>query len=63
MCPVCLATMGLFVAGAASAGRLTALAVKVALKKNRATEVVPNSNERRSQDVNEYGSEPESSVA
>jgi predicted dithiol-disulfide oxidoreductase (DUF899 family) len=28
MCPVCLATMGLFVAGAASAGGLTALAFK-----------------------------------
>jgi hypothetical protein len=63
MCPVCLATMGLFVAGAASAGGLTALAVKVSLKKNRATEVVPSSNERRSQDVNEHSTEPENSVA
>ena len=63
MCPVCLAAMGLFVAGAASAGGLTALAVKVSLKKNRATEVVPNSNERRNQDVNEHSTEPENSVA
>jgi hypothetical protein len=64
MCPVCLATMGLFVAGAASAGGLTALAVKVSLKKNRAIEeVVPNSNERRNQDVNEHSTEPENSVA
>jgi hypothetical protein len=63
MCPVCLATMGLFVAGAASAGGLTALAVKVSLKKRRATEVVPNSNERRNQDVNEHSTEPENSVA
>ena len=63
MCPVCLATMGLFVAGAASAGGLTALAVKVSRKKNRATEVVPNSNERRNQDVNEHSTEPENSVA
>jgi hypothetical protein len=55
--------MGLFVAGAASAGGLTALAVKVSLKKNRATEVVPNSNERRNQDVNEHSTEPENSVA
>ena len=55
--------MGLFVAGAASAGGLTALAVKVSLKKNRAKEVVLNSNEGRNQDVNEYGSEPENSVA
>ena len=63
MCPVCLATMGLFVAGAASAGGLTALAVKVSLKKNRATEVVPNSNEGRNQDVNERSTEPENSAA
>jgi hypothetical protein len=50
--------MGLFVAGAASAGGLTALAVKVSLKKNRATKVVPNSNERRNPDVNEHSAEP-----
>jgi hypothetical protein len=55
--------MGLIVAGAASAGGLTALAVKVSLKKNRASEVVPNSNERRNQDVNEHEREPENSVA
>jgi len=58
MCPACLTTMGLFVAGAASASGLTALAVKVSLKKNRATEVVPNSNERRNPDVNEHSAEP-----
>jgi hypothetical protein len=55
--------MGLFIAGAASAGGLAALVVKVSLKKNRATEVVPNSNERRNQDVNEHSTEPENSVA
>ena len=63
MCPVCLATLGLYVAGAASAGGLTALAVKVSLKKNRATEVVPNSSERRNPDVNEHDHQPENSVA
>jgi hypothetical protein len=63
MCPVCLATMGLIVAGAASAGGLAALAVKVSLKKNGTTEIVPNSNERRNQDVDEHGEEPENSVA
>jgi len=63
MCPVCLATVGLYVAGAvASAGGLTALAVKVSLKKN-AAEISPNSNQRRNQDVNERGKEPENSVA
>jgi hypothetical protein len=63
MCPVCLATMGLIVAGAVSTGGLTALAVKVSLKKNGATEIIPNSNERRNQDVNEHGTESENSVA
>jgi hypothetical protein len=63
MCPFCLATMGLIVAGAASAGGLTALAVKVSRKKNGATEIVPNSNQRRNQDVNEHDREPENSVA
>jgi hypothetical protein len=63
MCPVCLATMGLIVAGAVSTGGLTALAVKVSLKKHGATEIIPNSIERRNQDVNEHGTEPENSVA
>jgi hypothetical protein len=34
MCPVCLASMGLIVAGAVSTGGLAALAVKVSRKKN-----------------------------
>jgi len=45
------------------AGGLTALAVKVSLKKNRATEVVPNSSERRNPDVNEHDQQPQNSVA
>jgi hypothetical protein len=36
MCPVYLATMGLFVAGAASTGGLAALAFKLSRKKNEA---------------------------
>jgi hypothetical protein len=44
MCPFCLATMGLVVAGAVSTGGLAALAVKVSRKKNGAEEVVPNQN-------------------
>jgi hypothetical protein len=63
MCPVCLATMGLIVAKAVSAGGLTALAVKVSRKKNGATEIVPNPNERRNLDVNEHGRELENSIA
>ena len=34
MCPFCLATMGLVVAGAVSTGGLAALAVKVSRKNN-----------------------------
>ena len=46
MCPFCLASMGLIVAGAASAGGLTALALKVSRKKNGAAEIVQNSNNK-----------------
>ena len=68
MCPFCLATMGLVVAGVASTGGLATLAVKVSRKKNAAGEIVPNSNnpnqnQRRNQDVNEHDREPENSVA
>jgi hypothetical protein len=45
MCPFCLASMGLIVAGATSAGGLTALAVKLSQKKNSVHEVTPNSSE------------------
>ena len=63
MCPFCLATMGLIVAGAASTGGLAALAVKASRKKNGAGEIAPNSNERRNQDVNEHDRKPQNSVA
>jgi hypothetical protein len=44
--------MGLIVAGATSAGGLTALAVKLSRKKDKAKEIIPNSGERSSQDAN-----------
>ena len=44
MCPICLATMGLVVAGAVSTGGLAALAVKVSRKKKGAEESVPHLN-------------------
>jgi len=50
MCPFCLSTMGLVVAGAVSTGGLAALAVKVS-RKNRTGEVLPNSDERKNQNV------------
>jgi hypothetical protein len=53
MCPFCIATMGLLVAGAISTGGLGALAVKVA-RKNRAGEVLPNSDERKNRNVDEH---------
>jgi hypothetical protein len=52
MCPVCLAGMGMIVAGVTSAGGLTALAVKLSRKKNDVKEN-PNSNERSNENVNQ----------
>lgn len=49
MCPFCLSTIGLLVAGAVSSGGLTALAVKLPRKKGKAKEVTPNVKERNSQ--------------
>jgi hypothetical protein len=45
MCPFCLASVGLIVASATSAGGLTALAVKLSQKKKPRHEVSPNSSE------------------
>ncbi len=45
MCPFCLATVGLVVAGAVSTGGLAALAVKVSRKKSGAEETIPNLND------------------
>ncbi|MGB0110902.1 MAG: hypothetical protein WBA08_19135 [Candidatus Sulfotelmatobacter sp.] len=52
MCPFCLATMGLVVAGAVSTGGLAALAVKVS-HKNQAGEILPNADETNNQHVDE----------
>ena len=46
MCPFCLATMGLVVAGAVSTGGLAALAVKVSRRKNGSEEIDPNLNNK-----------------
>jgi hypothetical protein len=45
VCPFCLASIGLIVASATSAGGLTALAVKLSQKKNPGQEVAANSSE------------------
>jgi hypothetical protein len=52
MCPFCLATMGLVVAGAVSTGGLAALAVKVS-RKNRTGEILPTSDERKNHNVDQ----------
>ena len=52
MCPFCLSTIGLVVAGVVSTGGLAALAVKVS-RKNRTGEVLPNSEERKNQNVDQ----------
>ena len=62
MCPFCLASMGLIVAGSASTGGL-ALAMKLSRKNNGAGEIAPTSNERRNPDVNEHDHQPENSIA
>jgi hypothetical protein len=46
MCPFCLASMGLVVAGAVSTGGLAALAVKVSRKKSGAEEIIPTLNNK-----------------
>lgn len=63
MCPFCLATMGLVVAGAVSTGGLAALAVKLSGKKNSASEIIPNAIERRRQNVNQHNRQPENRIA
>ena len=52
MCPFCLATIGLVVAGVVSTGGLAAFAVKVS-RNNRTAEVLPNSDERKNQNVDQ----------
>jgi hypothetical protein len=52
MCPFCLASIGMIVASATSAGGLTVLAVKLSRKKADKKEI-PNSNERSNQNVNQ----------
>jgi hypothetical protein len=53
MCPFCITTMGLVVAGAVSTGGLAALAVKLSRKKNSEREIISTSNEGGNRDVNE----------
>jgi hypothetical protein len=45
--------VGLIVVGAVSTGGLATLALKVSRKKSGSTEIIPNSNERSSEDGNQ----------
>ncbi len=56
MCPFCLASMGLIVASATSAGGLTALAVKLSRKKKNSKEI-PSSNSNERSNENESSNE------
>ncbi len=53
MCPLCLATVGLIVAGTVSTGGLAALAVKISRNKNSTGETTANPNEGSVSNVNE----------
>lgn len=46
MCPFCLTTVGLVVAGSVSTGGLATLAIKVFPKKNQAAETAANAKEK-----------------
>jgi hypothetical protein len=48
MCPFCLSTIGLIVAGAVSTGGLTALAVKLSRKEQNGNKSTLNCSERSS---------------
>jgi hypothetical protein len=52
MCPFCLTTVGLIVAGSVSTGGLAALAVKISRRKNSTSEVIENQNEGSIPNVN-----------
>jgi hypothetical protein len=45
MCPFCLATVGMIVAGTASTGGMAVLAVKLS-RKSKGKEIIPNSNQK-----------------
>ena len=54
MCPFCLASLGLIVAGATSAGGLAALAVRVSRQNRHTPESISDSSERSTPDVIPY---------
>jgi hypothetical protein len=63
MCPFCLATMGIFLAGAVSTGGLGALAAKVSLKNNEVQTGMNLSQRSNHHGNEEYDRQSQSSVA
>ncbi len=59
MCPVCLSTAALMVAGATSTGGLTALAVKKLRPKTSAKKIDPATQAKGEQDVQTRGGQDE----
>lgn len=51
MCPFCISTLGLIIAGAVSTGGLATLAVKLASKRNGLERINTNSNEGSNHNV------------
>lgn len=54
MCPFCLTTVGLIIAGSVSTGGLAALAVKMSCRKNKSNENIANPDERSISDVSQH---------
>jgi hypothetical protein len=54
MCPSCIATIGIIVAGFVSTGGLAALAAKISNTKGSTLEVTADPNERSITDVNQH---------
>jgi hypothetical protein len=63
MCPFCWSTLALAAVSASSAGGLAALALKLRRNPNEATVTIPNSEERRDEDVCNRSDKPENSIA
>ena len=53
MCPFCLSTVGLILAGCVSSGGLAAVAVKISRKKNNTSEFTGDPTERSIANVNQ----------
>lgn len=51
MCPFCISTLGLMIAGTVSTGGLAALAMQISRKKTISNDAIANPNERNNSNV------------